>query len=51
MTLTVSQHARYQVPETEAAKWNLAIIDFIIYTRAFPIVAAKFVISGTSVAN
>ncbi len=23
-------HAKYQDPETEAAKWNSAIVDFII---------------------
>ena len=27
---------RLQGPETEAAKWNSAIINFIIYTCAFP---------------
>ncbi len=32
---TASQHAQYQDPETEAAKWNSAIIHFIIYTCAF----------------
>ena len=36
--VTVSLHAEYQVSETEAAKWNLAIINFIIYTCVFPTV-------------
>ncbi len=31
-SVTVSKHARYQGPETEAAKCNLAIIHDIIYT-------------------
>ena len=30
-SVTVSQHAQYQDPETEAAKWNSAIIHLIIY--------------------
>ncbi len=29
-TVTVSQHVQYQDPEAEAAKWNSAIIHFII---------------------
>ncbi len=33
--MTVSRHAQYQDPETEAAKWNSAISDFIIYACAF----------------
>lgn len=28
---TVSQHARCQQPENEAAEWKSAIINFIIY--------------------
>ncbi len=27
--MTVSQHAQYQDPDTGAAKWNSAIINFI----------------------
>ncbi len=34
-SVTVGQHARYQDPETEAAKWNPAIINFIIYLCFF----------------
>ena len=37
-SVTVSQHTQYQDPETEAAKWNSAIVSFIIYTCAFPTV-------------
>ncbi len=40
-SVTVSQHEQYQDPETEAAKWNSAIIHFIIYTCAFPTVTVK----------
>ncbi len=32
---------QYQDPETEAAKWNSAIIHFIIYTCAFPTATHK----------
>ncbi len=32
----MSQRVQYQDLETEAAKWNSAIIHFIIYTFAFP---------------
>ncbi len=32
--VTVSQRA-HQDPETQAAKWNSAIVNFIIYTSAF----------------
>lgn len=39
--MTGSQHAQYQNPETEAAKWHSAIINFIIYTCAFPTVARQ----------
>lgn len=28
--MTVSQHGQHQHPETEAAKWNSAIIYFIL---------------------
>ncbi len=31
-SVTVGQHAQYQDPEPEAAKWNSAIIHFIYYT-------------------
>ncbi len=37
-SVTVSQYARYKDPETEAAKWNSAVIHFIIYTCAYPAV-------------
>ncbi len=32
-SVTVSQHAQHRDPETEAATWNSAIINVIIYTR------------------
>ena len=35
-SVTVSQHAQSQDPETEADKWNSAIVRFIICTWAFP---------------
>ncbi len=35
-SVTVSQHAQYQDPDTEAAKWNSAIINLIIYTCERP---------------
>lgn len=38
---TVSQHAQCQEPETEAAKWNSAIVDFITYTCVFPTVTCQ----------
>ncbi len=38
-SVTVSQHGQYQNPETEAAKWNSAIID--IYTCDFPAVTCQ----------
>ena len=34
--MIVSQHVQYKDPETEVAKWNTAIINFIIYTCVFP---------------
>lgn len=33
-SVTVSQHAQYQYPETEAAQWNSAISDFT-YTFSY----------------
>ncbi len=42
-SVTVSKHVQYQNPETEAAKWNAAIIHFIIYTCAFPTVTCPHV--------
>lgn len=36
MTVWVSQHAQYQLPEIKKAKWNLAIIHVCICTCAFP---------------
>lgn len=38
--MTLNQHAQYEDPETKAAKWNLVIINIIIYTCAFPIVTS-----------
>lgn len=38
-SVTGSQHE--QNPETEAAKWNSAVIKPIIYTCAFPIVTRQ----------
>ncbi len=43
---TVSQHAQYQDPETEAAKGNVAIINFITHTCAFPAVTGQNVFCG-----
>ncbi len=40
-SVTVSQHAQHQDPETEAAKWNSAVIHFIIYTCDFPTVSCQ----------
>ncbi len=34
ISVTVSQHAQYQDPESEATKWNSAIINLIISTCA-----------------
>ncbi len=33
--VSISQHAQHKDPDTEAAKWNSAIINFIIYICAF----------------
>ena len=33
-SITVSQHAQYQSPETEGAKWNSAMFNFISSTCA-----------------
>ncbi len=41
-SVPVSQQELYQDPETEAAKWNSAIIDFIIYACAFPTVTWQY---------
>lgn len=35
-SMTMSQHVQYEGPETEAVKWNSAIINVIIYPCAFP---------------
>ncbi len=43
-SVTASQHAQHQDPETEAAKWNSAIINLIIYTCAFPSAACQNVL-------
>lgn len=40
-SVTASQHAQYQDPETEAAEWNWAIIHFTIDTCAFPTVTGN----------
>ncbi len=37
----MSQREQHQAPETEAAKWNSAIISFIIYTCDFPTVTSQ----------
>ncbi len=42
---SVRQHPQYQDPKTEAAKWNSAIIHFIIYTCAFPTVPFQSIFS------
>lgn len=34
VTVTVSEHAGYKDLEIQAANWNSAIIDFMIYTCA-----------------
>ncbi len=41
----MSQHVQYQDPETAAAKWDVAIIHFIICTCAFPSVTCQNVCS------
>ncbi len=43
--VTVNQHERYQDPETEATKWNSAIINFIIYISASSTVTCHNVFS------
>ncbi len=43
--MTASQHEQYKDPETEAAKWNSAIIHFVIYTCVFPAVTCLNVFS------
>lgn len=40
-SVTVSQLAQYQDLETDAAKWDLAIINCIIYTWAFAAVMCQ----------
>ena len=47
-SVTVSQHAQYQGPENEAAKWNSAIIHLITYTCAFPTVTCQNVFCENS---
>ncbi len=37
----VRQQARHQDPETEAAKWNSTIFNFVIYTCALPTVTCQ----------
>lgn len=32
-SVTVIQHTKHQTPESDAAKWNLTIISFIIHTH------------------
>ncbi len=34
-SVTVSQHAQYQHPETEAAAWHSDVMHFIIHTCDF----------------
>lgn len=51
----MSQHEQYHDPESEAAKWNSAVIKFIIYTSYWNVSCVKkacrnriyFVIAGT----
>lgn len=43
-TVTVSQQQQRQDPETEGAKWNLAIINFITNTCAFSPVTCQNVL-------
>ncbi len=45
-SVTVSLHAQYQDPETEAAKWNPAIINFIISVSVKTLVSGPFHILG-----
>ena len=40
-SVTVSCHAQYQDPENEAAKWNSAVINYIIYICAFSTVTCQ----------
>ncbi len=40
-SVTVSQHAQYQGPETEAVNWQSVNINCIIYTCAFPAVSVS----------
>ncbi len=47
-SVTVSQHAQYQDPGTEAAEWNSAIINLIIYTCASPTGTCQNVFSHVS---
>ncbi len=39
--------SHYQDPETEAAEWNSAVINFIIYTCTFPTVTCQNVFRET----
>lgn len=32
-SVSMSQHAQYQDSETEAAEWNVALINFAIHAR------------------
>ncbi len=43
-SVTVSQHAQHQDPETEAAEGISAIINLIIYICAFPAVTCQKVL-------
>ncbi len=44
-SVTVNQHEQHQDSETEAAKWNSANINFIIYACAFPAVTCQNIFS------
>lgn len=44
--VTVSRHEQYQQPESEAATWNSAISNLIIYTCAFPTETCQNVFCG-----
>ncbi len=45
-SVTVSRQAQHQDPETEAAKWNSVIINFIIYTCAFPTETCQIMVTS-----
>lgn len=40
--VNVSQHAQYWGPDTEAASWNLAIVDFIFMPLIYTVTCQNF---------